>query len=1094
LESPSRPQTQTTTKIEITGQMQTSKIVFRTIAVILVVTLITACSKETRKARLLGEADNYFKAGNYDKAKLSYLNVLRLDPQTALAFERVGAMWQDDAAPLRAAAFLVKASELDPKNAQNRIRLARCYVALGRFTDAAKEALKVLEQVPDDGNAIIVLTEAARSKEDLEAAEEQLQKFPKKNDVSFHLASANLFFHRGDPAAAGNALRQALTVDPKSSQAHMALGDLYLFRKDQKQAGEEFAKAADLAPVRSIERLKYAAFKSATGGTEETRRVATDMTKQAPDYLPGWILLAELSLKDTKYDEALSLLENVFGRDPENFDGRRLQSDVLLAKGDTKKAVDTLERLDQTYPDTPLIKYQLARTYLRNNNMNQAAVALDQAVTINPNYDDALLLLAQVNLSSGHGDKVIEPMTRLLKKRPDLRSAALLLATAYGSLDRFDDATVVLQEQARLAPQDPQPQAVLGLTLRQAKRYAEARQAFEKAAQLAPDDLALLNQLVDLDLLDKHFDAARQRTRRQFQKNPDAPAAHFFEGKILSAEGKWDSAETEAKKTIQLDPNFSSAYDLLVQAYLATKKLPQAVTELQGLLSKNPNNASVLMTLGLVYEQMKDYPKERDAYEKLLAIKPNFVPALNNLAYLYSEQLNDLDKAYDLARKAHELQPQDASAGDTLGWVLYKRGDYQQALPILQESAQKAGDNPEIQFHLGMTAYMMGQTDLAKVALKKAASATKDFPGKDESKRRLALLESGTTASPELSIAQLEAMTKGQPNDIISLMRLGEAYEKQGASDKAAAAFEQALKLNPKLAAAITKLAQLYAGPLQNKEKALAYAKKARELAPADPQVASILGKVAYDSGNFTWSYSLLQEAARQRANDPAILHDLASAAYSLGKVNEARDAMQKVLANNPDSSQAADAKNFLALTALDENPKELTAAESEVQKELKSNADYVPALMAQAALDAQRGQPKRASEIYGDILRRMPDFAPAQKRLAALDAQDPSTITAAYDLASKARKALPDDPELAELLGRLSYEKREYPRAIQLLQESARKRPLDADSLFYLGMSQLQARQKSEARGALNQALTAGLQDPMASEAKRALADLQQE
>ena len=101
-----------------------------------------------------------------------------------------------------------------------------------------------------------------------------------------------------------------------------------------------------------------------------------------------------------------------------------------------------------------------------------------------------------------------------------------------------------------------------------------------------------------------------------------------------------------------------------------------------------------------------------------------------------------------------------------------------------------------------MTAYMMGQTDLARAALRKAASAAKDFPGKDESKRRLALLESGTGASPELSISQLEAMTKEQPNDVIVQMRLGEAYEKQGAADKAAAAFEQALKLNPKLTAA----------------------------------------------------------------------------------------------------------------------------------------------------------------------------------------------------------------------------------------------------------------------------------------------------
>jgi tetratricopeptide (TPR) repeat protein len=1066
---------------------------FRIVTLTLAIFLVTACSKGAKKTRLLAEADSYFKAGNYDKAKVTYLNVIRLDPQNALAFERIGEMWREDSVPLRAAAFLAKASELDPKNVQNRTWLARCYVAIGRLDQAQKEALKVLEQAPDNGDAIVTLTEAARSKEDIEAAEKQLQKFPKKNDASFYLAVANLSFNGGDLSTAGNALQQALAADPKSSAAHMAMGNLHLVRKDQKQAGEEFKKAADLAPVRSMERLKYAAFESAIGDVEEVRRIATEMTKQAPDYLPGWTLLAEVAFKGEKYDEALSLLENVFGRDPDYVDGHRLQGNVLLAKGDTKKAVDVLERLDQAYPNSPLIKYELARAYVKNNNMNQAAVALDQVVSINPNYADAILLLGQINLATGHGDKVIEPLTRLLKTRPDLKNAALTLAAAYSSLDRFDDAVAVLENEAKLTPNDAQLQMALGLTCSQAKRNDDARQAFEKAAQLAPDNLSPVDQLVDLDLLEKHFDAARQRIRRQFEKTPDSPVAHYFEGKILATEGKWDAAQAELHKTLQLDPNFVAACDLLVQSYLATNKVSEAINELQAQLAKTPN-AQEFLTLALLYERTGDFAQARDVYEKLLAINPNFVLALNNLAYLYTEHLNNLDKAYELARKAHELQPDDAAAADTLGWALYKRGDYQQALSLLQESAEKAPGNPEIQFHVGMTAYMMGQTDLARIALKKAAAAGKDFPGKDEGKRRLALLESGTGPSSELSISQLEAMVKQQPNDIVSQMRLGDAYEKQGASDKAAAAFEQALKLNPKLASAITKLAQLNAGPLQNKEKALAYAKKARELSPADPQVAALVGKVAYQSGNFTWSYSLLQETARQRQNDPAILHDLAWAAYSLGKLNEARDAMQKVLANNPDSSQAADAKKFLMLIALDENPKELTAAQTDVQKELKSNPEYMPALMAEAALDAQRGQMKPATEMYIDILRRWPDFAPAQKHLAALYAQDPSMVTAAYDLATKARKTLPDDPELAELLARLSYEKKEYPRAIQLLQESARKRPLNADSLFYLGMSQLQTRQKTEAQGILNQALVAGLQDPLAAEAKRALADMQRE
>jgi len=1074
--------------------MQTSKTLFRIVSLALAATFIIACSKEAKKTRFLAEADSYFKASNYDKAKVSYLNVVRLDPQNALAFERIGTIWLQDGSPLRAAAFLAKANELAPKNDQNRIRLARCYLAIGRFADASKQALKVLEQTPDDGDAIIALTEAARSKEDIQAAEQQLEKYPKKDDISFHLASANLFLSSGDLAAAEKALRQALSINPNSSAAHMALGDFYLLKKDQKQAAEEFKKAAELAPIRSMERLKYAAWMSAAGDKEETRRISTEMTRQAPDYLPGWTLLAEVAFKDQKYDEALSLLENVFSRDPEYIDGRRLESQVMLAKGDTKKAVEVLERLDQTYPDTPLIKYELARAYLKNNGLNQAKMVLDQAISINPNYADAVLLLAEVNLRSGHSEAVIEPMTRLLKRNPELRPAALLLAAAYGSLDRFDDAAVVIGEQARLAPLDPQAQMALGLTLRQAKRNGEARQAFEKAAELAPDSLWPVDQLVEVDLREKHFDAARQTIQRQFQKTPDAAAAHFFEAKILAAEEKWDLAEVELQKTLQLDPNFAGAYDLLVQTYLATNKLPQALSELQSQLAKNPNDASALMILALLYERTSDFAKARDAYERLLSINPNLVTALNNLACLYADRLRDLDKAYDLARKARELQGNDPAIADTFGWILSKRSDYQQALPILQESAAKLPDSPEVQFHLGMTAYMMGQTDLARVALQKAASAAKDFPGKEESKRRLALLANGTNASAELSISQLEAMTKEQPNDVISQMRLAEAYEKQRAWDKAAAAFEQALKLNPKLAAATTKLAQLYAGPLQNKEKALAYAKKARELAPSDPQVTAVLGKVAYQTGNLTWSYSVLQEAARLRQNDPSILHDLAWAAYRLGKVNEAREAMQRALTAGSDFPEVADARKFLALTALDENPKGLVAAENEIQKELQANPEYLPALMAQASLEKQLGQIKPAAEIYTGVLRRLPDFAPAQKRLATLYAQEPSTTVAAYDLAAKARKTLPDDAELAELLGRLSYEKKEYQRAIQLLQECATKKALSADSLFYLGMSQLQTRQKAEAQGVLNQALVAGLQEPLATEAKRALAGLQQE
>ena len=71
----------------------------------------------------------------------------------------------------------------------------------------------------------------------------------------------------------------------------------------------------------------------------------------------------------------------------------------------------------------------------------------------------------------------------------------------------------------------------------------------------------------------------------------------------------------------------------------------------------------------------------------------------------------------------------------------------------------------------------------------------------------------------------------------------------------------------------------------RTRRKRSTYAKKARELAPGDPQIPALAGRVAHESGNFSWSYSLLQEkAARQGKTIRAVLYDLAWAAYTWEK------------------------------------------------------------------------------------------------------------------------------------------------------------------------------------------------------------------
>ncbi|MGA7391284.1 MAG: tetratricopeptide repeat protein, partial [Terrimicrobiaceae bacterium] len=580
--------------------------------------------------------------------------------------------------------------------------------------------------------------------------------------------------------------------------------------------------------------------------------------------------------------------------------------------------------------------------------------------------------------------------------------------------------------------------------------------------------------------------------KAELQRSPQSSVLNFLEGKVYAAQGEWNRAESSLTHAIALDPNFASAYSLLISSYLARNELPQAIAQLQTVLAKNPKDVRALMLSAIIYEKMSDFSAARDAYEKLLSVDPSFAPALNNLAYLYAERLKDLDKALELAQKARTLLPSNPAVADTLGWILYKRADYQQALTLLQESAQNLPHNAEIQFHLGMANYSMGRTNEARAAFGRAVVELGDFPGREEAQRRLALLENAATNEAGPFTTELEGILKEKPDDVVATIRLAESYEKKGAFAQAATAYEEALKHNPKLLSATGKLAELNAGPLQDNEKALRYARIARELAPNDPQMERLLGRIAYQAGNFSWAYSLLQESARRLPNDPKALHDFGWSAYSLGKVNEARLAMQRVLEAAPQPTQSNDAKLFLAMTAPDEKGTGLSTAESEVDEVLKEDQEYIPALMARAEILRQRGENAAAASIYSEVLRRFPDFAPAQKRLASMYAEDPERRHEAYDLAMKARRALPDDPELAQILAELSYQRKEFAYAVQLLRQSSEKKPLDAKSLYYLGLSQLKANDKQQSREALQGALAAGLPDPLASEARNALAELE--
>src|SRR4051794_38208868 len=86
------------------------------LAMCLLASLSSGCSKKAKSARHLTRGDAYFDSGQYSKAEVEYLNVLQRDSRNAAAFARLGTIYYEQGRTSRAYPFLVKASELATNN------------------------------------------------------------------------------------------------------------------------------------------------------------------------------------------------------------------------------------------------------------------------------------------------------------------------------------------------------------------------------------------------------------------------------------------------------------------------------------------------------------------------------------------------------------------------------------------------------------------------------------------------------------------------------------------------------------------------------------------------------------------------------------------------------------------------------------------------------------------------------------------------------------------------------------------------------------------------------------------------------------------
>ncbi len=1049
------------------------------------------CTRQARQSYHYNRAERYYARGQFNKAEIEYLSALQLGNTQPHLFEHMGSIYFNRGSPRQALPFLLAAKQLDPNNVEVRLKLGRILQLAGKFPEARQESLFILERYPTNQDAVLLLVDCAITPKDATDALQRLTQLRQKagDHAVYHLAEAGLLFRQQKIPAGEGELNRAQVMDPKLSEVYLAWGGIYWASNDLPRADQAFQKAADLASWKAPRLVQYANFKLKTGKTAEAKKLLTDLAKADPDYLPAWNHLAQIALAEKDYTECTRCLNRILSHAPSDYDALSLRARMKLAQGKAAEGLAEYTRLSTLYTNVPQVRYDLAVAALAAGDAAQALKSLQRAVALQPLFPEAVVLLADMRLRRGDPDGAINSLIPFIKQRPDVIPAQLTLANAYRAKGALDSALAIYRRLMEAFPRNPQPPYLAGVVLREQNKRPEARVAFQKALDLAPDNLTPLEQLVDLDLLDQQYNSALQRVQKVADKYPKSPLPALLTAKIYFAQRAWDQSEATLQKAIQLDPNLRASYMLLAQVYVAAKRYPQAIEKLKGLIAKNPKDLSALLQLGMIYDLIKDYPAARDTYEAVLRVNPEFPIALNNLAYLYSEQFSQLDKAYAMARKAHDLNPADPATADTLGWITYKRGDYAAALALLRESADSLPQS-EVLAHLGMAQYMLGQESAARTSFERALQTKTDFPGKAEAQHRLALLNLDVTSGDPKVLAGLQAELTQRPNDPIVLVRLAAASERAGAFDKARDAYEKVLQANPKDVGAAASLAQLYLQRLHAPAQALALAKRARTLAPDDVGLAQRLGRIGCLAGDPRWALGLLQESARRYPTQPDVLYDLAFCYFDLDQPNDALATLQ-ALPLTASTPAALAARRLQSALALYTNPVQLRQSAVQVRQMGTDGPQGAPALMLQGMLDELQGAAADAQRVYLQILDQLPGCGPATKRLAILYAATPGDDRRAYESLTKARELFPNDAALVRSLGVVLFRRGDFIQAVRLLGESAQKGPADPDVFYYLGMAHYQLKDRRECADALRRALALNLDTQRAAEAKRVLAEL---
>ena len=407
-----------------------------------------------------------------------------------------------------------------------------------------------------------------------------------------------------------------------------------------------------------------------------------------------------------------------------SFLGLALKAWALYGQGKEEEARAALEGLSQE--DGMQILYHLHAAILNDVTGQTEAAARHAAATVEAEATPSLRVVQLIGgMYARMGDR--EAASALYRRYLDEHPDSRLLADAMGRLESGDTSEPLVKTVA-----DGAAEALFDTAGALSQRNTrETAVVFGRLGlYLKPDFPALQILVADmLESLDR-FEDANSVYASIDASSPLARQARLSIAVNLNRMDRFDEAAAELQSIAKDYPTDAEPLVDLGDILRGREQFDEAVEAYDQAFARIPTLEArhwrLLYARGIALERAKLWPRAESDFLKALEFEPEQPFVLNYLGYSWVEQGLNLDKALDMIERAVELRPNDGYIVDSLGWVYYRLGRYEDSVDELERAVELRPEDPVINDHLGDAYWEVGRTREARFQWRAALALEPD--------------------------------------------------------------------------------------------------------------------------------------------------------------------------------------------------------------------------------------------------------------------------------------------------------------------------------------------------------------------------------